>query len=71
MKKFTVLKPMVTSKEYLLINGDVIYIEELQRTNNCGNKYTERKVYSPASREYLGNLNNENNLQLEKEWTDN
>lgn len=66
MKKYIVLKPITTTNDKLLIDEDIIYIDELLKINSCGNKYTERKVYSSTTRQYLGNLLNVDNLKLEE-----
>ena len=65
MKKYIVLKPITTTDDKLLIDEDIIYIDELLKTNSCGNKYTERRVYNSITRQYIGNLLNIDNLKLE------
>tara|TARA_R110000782_G_C14481020_1_gene376015 strand:- start:213 stop:425 length:213 start_codon:yes stop_codon:yes gene_type:complete len=69
VKKCTILKPLVTAKENkLLIDGDIVFILEQVRTNSCGNKYIERKIYSQTTRDYLGDLIDESNIKVEKDW---
>lgn len=67
MKKYIVLKPITTTNDKLLVDEDIIYIGELLKTNSCGNKYTERRVYSWITRQYIGNLLNVDNLKLEED----
>ena len=67
MKKYIVLKPITTTNDKLLVDEDIIYIDELLKTNSYGNKYTEIKVYSSITRQYIGNLLNVDNLKLEED----
>ena len=50
MAKYTALKPFATTKEYLIINGDIVYCEIVEEITF---------IYSSTSRQYLGNLPSE------------
>lgn len=68
MKKYLVLTPMTTTEKKLLINGDIIYTKAVEKgiSGRCG--WQEFEVYHSKTREYLGNLKNEDNLELKEDY---